>query len=187
MIKLVIETTYINIESICHFECKLIISAYCPKCPVLSISRFRKTQLGFFFLFWLKWHQSDTSFESRLYLTVKLGIPQVTANNYKTHLYFLQNIQSNTTVVLIIHTFFKICVLEIVFVSISRMANNFRFTPLENAWTTVVLLWKKWRKYESVSYLFCWYSCGNITMTVIQISNLFYFDFFSKTNHQMMI
>ena len=97
MIKLVIETTYINIESICHFECKLIISAYCPKCPVLSISRFRKTQLGFFFLFWLKWHQSDTSFESRLYLTVKLGIPQVTANNYKTHLYFLQNIQSNTT------------------------------------------------------------------------------------------
>ena len=156
MIKLVIETTYINIESICHFECKLIISAYCPKCPVLSISRFRKTQLGFFFLFWLKWHQSDTSFESRLYLTVKLGIPQVTANNYKTHLYFLQNIQSNTTVVLIIHTFCKICVLEIVFVSISRMANNFRFTPLENAWTTVVMLWEK-KKKKWICLVFCWY------------------------------
>ena len=137
---------------------------------------FSKNSAGFFFLFWLKWHQSDTSFESRLYLTVKLGIPQVTANDYKTHLYFLQNIQSNTTVVLIIHTFCKICVLEIVFVSISRMANNFRFTPLENAWTTVVLLWKKWRKYESVSYLFsCMYYikpliCQNPKVNVSRMS-----------------
>ena len=32
-----------------------------------------------------------------------------------------------------------------------------------------------------------WYSCNNITMTSIQISRLFYFGFFSKTNHQMMI
>ena len=31
------------------------------------------------------------------------------------------------------------------------------------------------------------YSCNNITTTIIQISRLFYFGFFSKTNHQMMI
>ena len=31
------------------------------------------------------------------------------------------------------------------------------------------------------------YSCNNITMTLIQISGLFNFGFFSKTNHQMMI
>ena len=31
------------------------------------------------------------------------------------------------------------------------------------------------------------YSCNKITKTLIQISRFFYFDFFSKTNHQMMI
>ena len=31
------------------------------------------------------------------------------------------------------------------------------------------------------------YSCNNITTTLIQISRLFSFGFFSKTNHQMMI
>ena len=31
------------------------------------------------------------------------------------------------------------------------------------------------------------YSCNNITTTLIQISSLFYFGFFSKTNHQMII
>ena len=31
------------------------------------------------------------------------------------------------------------------------------------------------------------YSCNNITRTLIQISRLFYFGFFSKSNHQMMI
>ena len=31
------------------------------------------------------------------------------------------------------------------------------------------------------------YSYNNITTTLIQISRLFYFGFFSKTNHQMMI
>ena len=31
------------------------------------------------------------------------------------------------------------------------------------------------------------YSCDNITTTWIQISRLFYFEFFSKINHQMMI
>ena len=30
------------------------------------------------------------------------------------------------------------------------------------------------------------YSCNNITTTLIQISCLFYFDFFSKSNNQMM-
>ena len=31
------------------------------------------------------------------------------------------------------------------------------------------------------------YSCSNTTTTFIQISRLFYFGYFSKTNHQMMI
>ena len=31
------------------------------------------------------------------------------------------------------------------------------------------------------------YSCNNITTTLIQISRLFYFGFFTKTNHQMII
>ena len=31
------------------------------------------------------------------------------------------------------------------------------------------------------------YSCNNITTTLIQISRLFYFGFFSKTNHQMIM
>ena len=31
------------------------------------------------------------------------------------------------------------------------------------------------------------YSCNNITTTLIQISRLFYFGFFSKTNQQMII
>ena len=31
------------------------------------------------------------------------------------------------------------------------------------------------------------YSCDNKNKTLIQISRLFYFGFFSKTNHQMMI
>ena len=31
------------------------------------------------------------------------------------------------------------------------------------------------------------YSCNNITTTLIQISHLFYFGFFSQTNHQMII
>ena len=31
------------------------------------------------------------------------------------------------------------------------------------------------------------YSCNNITTTLIQISRRFYFGFFSKTNHQMII
>ena len=30
-------------------------------------------------------------------------------------------------------------------------------------------------------------SCNNITKTLIQISRLFYFGFFSKTNNQMII
>ena len=32
-----------------------------------------------------------------------------------------------------------------------------------------------------------WYSCNNITTTLIQISRLFYLGFFSKINHQMII
>ena len=31
------------------------------------------------------------------------------------------------------------------------------------------------------------YSCNNITTTLIQNASLFYFGFFSKTNHQMII
>ena len=42
---------------------------------------------------------------------------------------------------------------------------------------------------SSLLEVFMWflYSCNNITTTLIQISRLFYFGFFSKTNHQMMI
>ena len=36
-------------------------------------------------------------------------------------------------------------------------------------------------------YVSMQYSCNNITTTLIQISRLFYFGFFSKTNHQMII
>ena len=40
--------------------------------------------------------------------------------------------------------------------------------------------------WQDAAYLSA-YSCNNITTTLIQISRLFYFGFFSKTNHQMMI
>ena len=68
--------------------------------------------------------------------------------------------------------------------------------------SNLALLCKKWQ-YLSLFYLkkflnpFCFactlpllkhtYSCNNITTTLIQISRLFYFGFFSKTNHQMII
>ena len=35
--------------------------------------------------------------------------------------------------------------------------------------------------------IFGMYSCNNITTILTQISRLFYFGFFSKTNHQMII
>ena len=38
-----------------------------------------------------------------------------------------------------------------------------------------------------VKNFYHFYSCNNITTTLIQISRLFYFGFFSKTNHQMII
>ena len=47
-----------------------------------------------------------------------------------------------------------------------------------------------WRRRQSPSSwwnIYCRYSCNNITTTLIQISRLFYFGFFSKTNHQMII
>ena len=37
------------------------------------------------------------------------------------------------------------------------------------------------------NYVSTKYSCNNITTILIQISRLFYFGLFSKTNHQMMI
>ena len=46
------------------------------------------------------------------------------------------------------------------------------------------------RKIYKCEYIFprslC-YSCNSITATLIQISTFFYFGFFSKTNHQMII
>ena len=48
--------------------------------------------------------------------------------------------------------------------------------------------WKMDRKKKlNCFYSIAAYSCNNITTTLIQISRLFYFGFFSKTNHQMMI
>ena len=40
---------------------------------------------------------------------------------------------------------------------------------------------------HEITVLLYWYSCSNITTTLIQISRLFYVGFFSKTNHQMII
>ena len=45
----------------------------------------------------------------------------------------------------------------------------------------------KWKQIFSIPKYFWVYSCNNITTTLIQISRLFYFGFFSKTNHQMII
>ena len=47
-------------------------------------------------------------------------------------------------------------------------------------------IWAAQGKRENFSILLK-YSCNNITTTLIQISRLSYFSFFSKTNHQMMI
>ena len=41
--------------------------------------------------------------------------------------------------------------------------------------------------FNSNCIIFLLYSCNNKTTTSIQISRLFYFGFFSNTNHQMMI
>ena len=38
-----------------------------------------------------------------------------------------------------------------------------------------------------LSGMILFYSCNNITTTLIQIPRLFYFGFFSKPNHQMII
>ena len=44
------------------------------------------------------------------------------------------------------------------------------------------------RTFEQICiHLLLNYSCNNITTTLIQISRLFYFGFFSKYNHQMII
>ena len=59
---------------------------------------------------------------------------------------------------MLIHTFCKICEHEIVFVLICSTARTISGSQLlQNRWIikqTVVLLWKYWRKYESVSYSF---------------------------------
>ena len=49
---------------------------------------------------------------------------QLQLNKYETDPDFLKNLQSNTTVCLIIHTFCKVCECEIVFVLICRTART---------------------------------------------------------------
>ena len=46
---------------------------------------------------------------------------------------------------------------------------------------------KSWLCTQILTNQIWFYSCKNITTTLIQISRLFYFGFFSKTNHQMII
>ena len=58
------------------------------------------------------------------------------------------------------------------------------FTLLKNKNVSVGSLYNV--SYEKMHFWLL-YSCNNITTTLIQISRLFYFGFFSKTNHQMMI
>ena len=79
-------------------------------------------------------------------------------NEYETDPYFLHFFQSNTTFCLIIHVFCKSCEPEIVLAVLQIKTKTIsRSQTLQNAWIikqTVVLLWKFWRKYWSVSYLF---------------------------------
>ena len=68
----------------------------------------------------------------------------------------------NATVCLIIHVFCKSCELEIVQAVLQIKTKSISLSQtLQNTWIIkqiVVLFWKFWRKYESVSYLFC---CDN--------------------------
>ena len=77
-------------------------------------------------------------------------------NKYETDPHFLKNFQNNTTVCLTIHAFCKVYECETVFVLICRTGRTISGSQLlqntEIIKQTVVLLWKFWRKYESVSY-----------------------------------
>jgi hypothetical protein len=87
----------------------------------------------------------------------------VQLNEYETDPYFLQNFQSNTTVCFIIHVFCKSCEPEIVLAVLQIQTKTIScLQTLQKTWIIkqiVVLLWKFWRKYGSVSYLF---SCNNL-------------------------
>ena len=86
------------------------------------------------------------------------SITYVQLNKYETDLYFLQNFQSNTTACSIIQVFCKNYKREIVFVLICRTARTISGSQLlQNKRIikqTVLLLWKFWRKYGSISYPF---------------------------------
>ena len=88
----------------------------------------------------------------------KINICHIQINDYETDLYFHQNFQSNTTVCFIIQVFWKSCKLEIVLAVLQIKTKTISCSQaLQNAWVikkTVVLLWKIWRKYGHVSYLF---------------------------------
>ena len=105
---------------------------------------------------------TDERWGNRLHCTAENPLPLpnflVQLNEYETDQYFLQTFQSNTTVCLIIHAFCKIWEREIVFVLICRIARTISGSQLlQNTWIikqTVVLLWKLWKKYQSISYSF---------------------------------
>ena len=82
----------------------------------------------------------------------------VQLNEYETYPYFLHNFHSDKTVCLIIHVFCKSCKPEIVLAVLQIKTKTILHSQiLQNGGIikqTVVLLWKFWRKYRSVSYLF---------------------------------
>ena len=77
---------------------------------------------------------------------------------YQSVSYLFQNFRSNTTACLIIHMFCKVYDRGIVFVLICRTARTISSSQLlQNMGIIkqiVVLLWKFWKKHESVSYSF---------------------------------
>ena len=64
---------------------------------------------------------------------------------------------------------------------ISTLTTTMPEKPFQIKWKQVAVVQR------AVLDLQLWYSCNNITKTLIQISHLFYIAFFPKTNHQMII
>ena len=109
--------------------------------------------------------QSLSGLGNRLYKSCKMPQPSwstvcMQLNKYETDPYYSQFFQSNTpSVCLIMHLFCKNCEPEIVFVLICTIAEQFHVHKSYKcvpSWINIVVHWKFWRKYKSVSY---WFSC----------------------------
>ena len=97
------------------------------------------------------------NFEFYLSLDPKKSSIIVQLNKYETDQYFLQNIQISNNC-LIIYAFCKSCEREIVFVLICKTGRTIPGSQLLQKTRIIkqtdILLWKIWRKYESVLYSF---------------------------------